>query len=260
MTRRDQISMKRPAARGRGGGRGGGRGRGRKSEPEQVAKEDDEEVWGPSGHDEVPKKPKRSRAKGEEGVKRVKSDKMKRLEKFAKKDPQVSQEVPKKKKAKAPKSITGSKRKTEATPDVDAVAKPNGDAEIKKNKRPKRSTTAPAHPGNAEVSSTSGITLDVEETVQHIMDYLGKIDLQLTGEHLKASLKEQVPFLDARMSLNIYWTTSRCGLKVCGEDGATRDSSFSFNGCYGKPNLKLAVAIASCLELVTWLTFKIIIA
>ena len=88
----------------------------------------------------------------------------------------------------------------------------------------------------------------------HIMDFIKKIDFGLELDLFKSHVRGLLPELNG-FNLNIYWTTSRCGLKVLA-GRATRDiASFSFNQCWGPPSYKLAVTIGICLELVPWLPF-----
>ena len=242
--------MKRPAARGRGGGRGGrgrggnGRGRGKMQqevEVEDMEVEDDME----SAVKTTGKKTKKN-----ETVKTDKKTIKTRVKKNgAKKN--IKKVVGKFEKVKKMKESVGKKEKVKEALDVPPKVTKTKSAPLR------IAGGGPKKTGKVEKvtpSTNANDAVDQETTIGHVMDFMNKIDFGLELDELKSNIRDMLPELNG-FNLNIYWTTSRCGLKVLA-GRATRDiASFSFNQCWGPPSYKLAVSIGMCLELVPWLPF-----
>ena len=243
--------MKRPAARGRGGrgggrGRGGnGRGRGKTQEKGEVEDMDVEPEMESTVKTTGKKTKKNERSKTDE--KKKKTKKNSKVKKGGKK--KTKKVVGKFEKIKKMKGSGG--KKVKETADVPPkVSKPKS--------APLRIAAGggPRNVGKVEKATPAAnvYAIDQETTIGHIMDFIKKIDFGLELDLFKSHVRGLLPELNG-FNLNIYWTTSRCGLKVLA-GRATRDiASFSFNQCWGPPSYKLAVTIGICLELVPWLPF-----
>ncbi len=237
--------MKRPAAaRGRGGGRGGGRGQGGKGrgrgKMQQEVEVEDMEVENDMGSTvETTGKKTKKNGTVKTDKKTIKTGRVKKNggKKNTKKVVGKFEKV-KKMKGKKTLDVPPKVTKPKSAPLRIAGGAPKKTGKVEKVTR----------------STNANDAIDQETTIGHVFDFMNKIDFGLELDELKSNIRDMLPELNG-FNLNIYWTTSRCGLKVMA-GRATRDiASFSFNQCWGPPSYKLAVSIGMCLELVPWLPF-----
>lgn len=271
VTRRDQLKLKRPSKSSRGKGKGKGRGRGkgasgskpknpkpkvtkstavkrkRDVEDEEVSDMDMEEYYdeneGENGSEmhEPASIPRRAQ-KAEGKTKRKTKEKMKGKAEAKTKTTQKHE-----KKA-APK--------TKATK-LDKGATPcKGPSKPKKSKKPKKIPSAPSQPAAPKKSKPSKacglyVVKDDVPIPAQMMQFTQMIDIDGDLDSFKEAVRAASGNL-GRGSLNAYWSKNTCGLKwQLGRD--SRDiTTFAFHrGCPGEPRVKLLVAVAAAIHLVT---------
>jgi len=228
VTRRDQLSIKRPPpskrSKGRGKGKGGRGGRGRKGGKGGKSK-------GSSG-----KSPPTKASK----AKKLKQDTQHDVE-----DEEVSEDkgIPK-----GNETANPEKEKPSRTRKAKAKAKPKAVPKAKA----KTGAGDGANQKRKHAAETPNDENQMDESTSRIKEYVEKIDMGLDGDDFKNDCRRYVPDL-GQGQLNIYWTKHSCGLRW--RIGRTTQDvhCFSFKrGFVGTPSLKQAVAIGTSIELVAW--------
>ena len=256
MTRRDQLSLKRPpqSARGKGRGKGRSKGRGRGK--------------GVSGS--KPKGPKRKVTKSK-AVKRkrdVEDEEVSDIDMEENYDDGKDEEgsemnehapPPRRRAGKAEgktKNIQKHQKKAAPKAKVDKAAKPRkGASKPKKSKKAPSTMKEPAVPKKSKASKACGLYVIRDDTPipEQMMQFTQMIDTTLDLDSFKEAVRTTTGNL-GRGSLNVYWSKNTCGLKwQFGRD--SRDiTTFAFHrACPGEPRVKLLIAVAAAIHLVAWL-------
>ena len=242
VTRRDQLSIKRPPPSKRSKGRGKGKGKGGK---------------GKSGKGKKGKgKCSSSKSPTTTTTKESKAKKNKEVSQHDVEDEEVSEDYGKGSETVRPAKVKAScgigKAKAKAKAKASAKRQEKTETKSEPNKKKMKPANAPKADSMTEIPNDEH---QIEESTSRIMEYVKKIDFGLDGDSFKNACRQFVPDL-GQGQLNIYWTKHTCGLRW--RIGRTSQDVHCFGfkkGFPGTPSLKQAVAIGTSIELVTWQVF-----
>ena len=250
MTRRDQLSLKRPPQGARGKGRGKGRGRGKGVKNGSKPKNPKSKVT------------KSKTVKRKHDVEDVEVSDMDLEENYDDGEDEKCSEMDEPapppsrrgRKAKGKSETVSKKGQKKATPKakVDKVAKPRKGSSKPKTKKTRSPQKQPAVPKTPKASKACGcyVVKDDVPIPEQMIQFTQMIDTSLDLDSFKEAVRTTSGSL-GRGSLNAYWSKNTCGLRWQNGRDYQDITTFAFHrGCPGEPRVKMLIAVAAAIHLV----------